>query len=133
MDDETRLQRPARFRFRIDLGEHFLGHRRVVLEGHGGDGLVTCHIADEPDEDGDAADGVVAGRQLRQLPADVEVLLLHADRHPTHEILVARIAREIGFTETSVSHEVAQLPKIVPRADTTIKAVTPYLAKYWRI
>jgi 5-oxoprolinase (ATP-hydrolysing) len=48
------------------------------------------------------------------------ICFLHADRHPTHEQLVARIAREIGFLEISVSHEAAPLPKIVARADTTV-------------
>jgi 5-oxoprolinase (ATP-hydrolysing) len=48
------------------------------------------------------------------------ICLLHADRHPAHEQMVARIAREVGFAEISVSHEAAPLPKIVPRADTTL-------------
>ena len=48
------------------------------------------------------------------------ICLLHADRHSQHERLVARAAREIGFREISVSHEVAPLPKFVARADTTV-------------
>jgi 5-oxoprolinase (ATP-hydrolysing) len=48
------------------------------------------------------------------------ICFLHADRHPAHERLVERIARDVGFEEISVSHRVAPLPKLVPRADTTV-------------
>jgi 5-oxoprolinase (ATP-hydrolysing) len=60
------------------------------------------------------------------------ICLLHADRHPAHEKLVARIAREVGFEEISVSHEVAPLPKIVARADTTVvdAYLNPVLRQY---
>ena len=46
-------------------------------------------------------------------------------RYPAHEQLVAKIAREVGFTEISVSSEVAPLVKIVARGDTT--AMDAYL------
>src|SRR3546814_12190116 len=86
--------------FRSDLGEHLLGHRRVVLESHCGDRRLSCHVAHQADEDGDAADGVVVSGQLCQLPADVEVLLLHVDHgalapghRPQDRPLVARAPR----------------------------------------
>ena len=50
----------------------------------------------------------------------VAVCLLHADRHGAHERLVGNIAREVGFTEISLSHVVAPLPKFVARTDTTV-------------
>ncbi len=64
-------------------------------------------------------------RQQLQSLADVgieslAVCLLHADRHGAHEQLVGRVAREVGFREVSCSHEVAPLPKIVARAETTV-------------
>ncbi|MEX2185285.1 MAG: hydantoinase/oxoprolinase family protein, partial [Pirellulales bacterium] len=63
-------------------------------------------------------------QQLESLrDAGVESLaicLLHADRHPAHEQLVARLARDVGFAEISASHETAPLPKMVARADTTV-------------
>ncbi len=60
-------------------------------------------------------------QSLRESGIDsLAICLLHADRHPTHEQLVAHIAREVGFTEISASHEAAPLPKIVARADTTV-------------
>lgn len=48
------------------------------------------------------------------------VCLLHADRHPEHERFVEQIAAELGFREVRCSHAVACLPKLVPRADTTV-------------
>jgi 5-oxoprolinase (ATP-hydrolysing) len=60
------------------------------------------------------------------------VCLLHADRHPEHERLVERVAREVGFREISVSHVVAPLPKLVARADTTVvdAYLNPVLREY---
>jgi 5-oxoprolinase (ATP-hydrolysing) len=78
----------------------------------------------------------VVRRQLDSLhTAGIESLaicLLHADRRPDHEQLVARLARHAGFTEVSTSHEVAPLPKIVPRADTTVldAYLNPVLREY---
>jgi 5-oxoprolinase (ATP-hydrolysing) len=48
------------------------------------------------------------------------VCLLHASEHPAHELLVGEIAREVGFDEMSLSHQVAPLAKIVSRGDTTV-------------
>jgi 5-oxoprolinase (ATP-hydrolysing) len=60
------------------------------------------------------------------------ICLLHADRHHDHERIIDRIAREIGFREISVSHAVAPLPKLVPRADTTVADayLNPVLREY---
>ncbi|MGD9633803.1 MAG: hydantoinase B/oxoprolinase family protein [Pirellulales bacterium] len=75
-------------------------------------------------------------RQLEELRAtgvkSLAICLLHADRHPAHEELVARVAREVGFTEVSVSHLVAPLPKLVARADTTVvdAYLNPVLREY---
>ncbi|MGC3969173.1 MAG: hydantoinase B/oxoprolinase family protein [Pirellulales bacterium] len=48
------------------------------------------------------------------------VCLLHAYRSGVHEEIVERIAREVGFTEISLSSSVAPLVKIVARGDTTV-------------
>lgn len=60
------------------------------------------------------------------------IALLHAYRYPRHEIMAANIAREIGFTQISVSHECAALMKFVSRADTTLvdAYLTPLLRQY---
>jgi 5-oxoprolinase (ATP-hydrolysing) len=48
------------------------------------------------------------------------ICLLHSFQHPAHEELVEEIARDVGFSEISVSHRVAPLIKIVSRGDTTV-------------
>ena len=50
----------------------------------------------------------------------VAIVLLHGYRHTDHESRLAHIARELGFEQISVSHEVSALMKIVPRGDTTV-------------
>src|SRR4029078_11204078 len=49
-----------------------------------------------------------------------------------HEREVAALAREIGFTQVSVSHEVAPLMRLVPRGDTTVvdAYLSPILRRY---
>ena len=62
----------------------------------------------------------------------VAIILMHAYKYPEHEAAVAKIAREIGFTQVSTSHEVSPLSKIVPRGQTTIvdAYLTPVLRRY---
>jgi 5-oxoprolinase (ATP-hydrolysing) len=50
----------------------------------------------------------------------VAIACLHGWDHPAHERRLAEIAREIGFTQISVSSEISGLIKFVPRADTTV-------------
>ncbi|WP_105428872.1 hydantoinase B/oxoprolinase family protein [Neorhizobium sp. T6_25] len=62
----------------------------------------------------------------------VAIVLMHAYRFPTHEQLIAHIARDIGFTQVSVSHEVSPLIKLVGRGDTTVvdAYLSPILRRY---
>ncbi|MGR9037593.1 MAG: hydantoinase B/oxoprolinase family protein, partial [Gammaproteobacteria bacterium] len=62
----------------------------------------------------------------------VAIVLMHAWRYPEHEIQLAQIARQIGFTQVSVSHEVSPLLKIVGRGDTTVvdAYLSPLLRRY---
>ena len=57
---------------------------------------------------------------------------MHAYRYPEHEQRVAALAREIGFPQVSVSHEVSPLIKLVGRGDTTIvdAYLSPILRQY---
>jgi len=48
------------------------------------------------------------------------ICLLHGFRFAQHEQLVARLAREAGFSEVSLSSEVAPLIRMVPRGETTV-------------
>ncbi|MFC7217746.1 hydantoinase B/oxoprolinase family protein [Streptomyces polyrhachis] len=60
------------------------------------------------------------------------VVLMHGYRYDAHEREVARAARELGFTQVSVSHEVSPLMKLVPRGDTTVvdAYLSPILRRY---
>jgi 5-oxoprolinase (ATP-hydrolysing) len=58
------------------------------------------------------------------------ILFMHGYRYPAHEQAAARIAREIGFPQVSVSHEVSPLMKLIARGDTT--AVDAYLSPILR-
>ncbi|MFL0355986.1 hydantoinase B/oxoprolinase family protein [Erythrobacter sp. GH1-10] len=62
----------------------------------------------------------------------VAIALIHAYKFPEHEREMAAIARAIGFTQVSASHEVSPLTKIVSRAETTVvdAYLTPILRRY---
>ena len=60
------------------------------------------------------------------------IVLLHGWRNPVHELAAAAVARNIGFTQVSVSHQVSPLIKLVPRGDTTVvdAYLSPILRRY---
>ena len=60
------------------------------------------------------------------------IACLHGWAYPAHERRIAAIAREIGFTQISVSSEISGLIKFVPRADTTVADayLSPVLREY---
>ena len=62
----------------------------------------------------------------------IAIVLLHGFRFTDHEARVAAIAREVGFTQVSVSHEVSPLMKLVGRGDTTVvdAYLSPILRRY---
>ena len=73
---------------------------------------------------------------LRRAKADgikaVAIVFMHAYRYPEHEKRVAALAREMGFAQVSVSHEVSPLIKLVGRGDTTVvdAYLSPILRRY---
>ncbi|MBS3954789.1 MAG: hydantoinase B/oxoprolinase family protein [Methylomicrobium sp.] len=62
----------------------------------------------------------------------VAIVLMHAWRYPQHELALGKIARAVGFTQISLSHQVSPLPKIVGRGDTTVvdAYLSPLLHRY---
>ncbi|MCP5083011.1 MAG: 5-oxoprolinase [Alphaproteobacteria bacterium] len=62
----------------------------------------------------------------------VAVVFMHAYRYQDHEKAVAALARDIGFSQVSVSHEVSPLMKLVGRGDTTVvdAYLSPILRRY---
>ena len=60
----------------------------------------------------------------------VAVVFIHGHRHPAHEARAGEIAREIGFSQISLSHRVSPLMRMVRRGDTTV--VDAYLSPILR-
>ncbi len=60
------------------------------------------------------------------------IAFLHGDRYPDHEIQISALARSIGFSQISVSHQVSPLIKWVSRGDTTVvdAYLSPILKRY---
>ncbi|HYC04251.1 MAG TPA: hydantoinase B/oxoprolinase family protein [Azospirillaceae bacterium] len=115
--------RPKIFARRIELPEQLYARVVEVPERVMADGTVLA----PPDLETTRA-GLAAAR------ADgfkaCAIVLMHGYRFPAHEKAVAEVARELGFTQISVSHEVSPLMKIVGRGDTT--AVDAYLSPILR-
>jgi 5-oxoprolinase (ATP-hydrolysing) len=62
----------------------------------------------------------------------IAIAFMHGYRYPDHERQIATIAREIGFTQISASHDVSPLMKLVARGDTTVvdAYLSPILRRY---
>ncbi|HEV7358485.1 MAG TPA: hydantoinase B/oxoprolinase family protein [Steroidobacteraceae bacterium] len=60
------------------------------------------------------------------------IVFLHGYRYVHHELAAESLAREVGFTQVSVSHRVSPLMKLVPRGDTTVvdAYLSPILRRY---
>src|SRR5271156_364016 len=60
------------------------------------------------------------------------IVFLHGYRYVEHELAAESLARQIGFTQISVSHRVSPLMKLVPRGDTTVvdAYLSPILRRY---
>ena len=57
---------------------------------------------------------------------------MHGYRFTAHEQAAGRIAREVGFTQVSTSHETSPMMKFVSRGDTTVvdAYLSPILRRY---
>ena len=62
----------------------------------------------------------------------VAIVFMHGYRYTAHELAAERVAREVGFTQVSVSHRVSPLMKLVGRGDTTVvdAYLSPILRRY---
>ncbi len=62
----------------------------------------------------------------------VAIVFMHAYRYQQHEMLAADLARQIGFTQVSTSHQTSPLMKFVSRGDTTVvdAYLSPILRRY---
>ncbi|HYS51108.1 MAG TPA: hydantoinase/oxoprolinase N-terminal domain-containing protein, partial [Burkholderiales bacterium] len=60
------------------------------------------------------------------------IVLMHGYRYKQHERRIAELARAIGYSQVSASHEVSPLMKLVSRGDTTVvdAYLSPILRRY---
>ncbi len=100
---------------------------------------VVIEIAERVAVDGTVLlplDEAAARQQLSKLRDDgidaVAIVLMHGWRYPDHETRLAAIARDLGFAQISIGHEVAPLIKLIGRGDTTVADayLSPVLRRY---
>lgn len=62
----------------------------------------------------------------------VAIVFMHGYRFHEHERLAANVAKKIGFTQISLSHQTSPLIKLVSRGDTTVMDayLSPILRRY---
>ncbi len=117
--------RPRIFDRHIVLPELLYGHVIEVDERVGAHGDVLQAI------------DVAATRAALQAAYDqglrcLAIVFMHGYRFTEHEAVTERLAREIGFTQVSVSHKVSPMMKLVARGDTTVvdAYLSPILRRY---
>lgn len=128
LGDQLRLayqNRPRLFDRHIVLPEML--YRRVIeaRERVRADGTVEV-----PLEEGHLVEEMAAAREAGL--SSCAVVFAHGYRYPSHEARAGELAREAGFSQVSVSHEVSPLMKMVSRGDTTVvdAYLTPILRRY---
>lgn len=117
--------RPEIFARHIVLPEQPYETVVEIAERVGADGEVVVPL----DEEAARSDL----QRVREAGIDaLAIVLMHGWTVTDHERRVAGIARELGFTQISVSHEVAPLIKLVGRGDTTLvdAYLSPVLRRY---
>ena len=117
--------RPQLFARQIILPELLYGEVIEINERMGALG----EVVEELDEA--AARAALEQAHARGLRS-IAIVLMHGYRHHAHEAKVAQLARDAGFAQVSVSHEVSPMMKLVARGDTTVvdAYLSPILRRY---
>src|SRR5450830_753457 len=117
--------RPQLFARHIVLPELLYGDVIEIDERMGAHGEVVA-VLDEA-----AAQAALVQAHARGLRS-IAIVFMHGYRYPAHEARVAELARQAGFTQVSVSHEVSPMMKLVARGDTTVvdAYLSPILRRY---
>ncbi|MHB1124660.1 MAG: hydantoinase B/oxoprolinase family protein [Ramlibacter sp.] len=117
--------RPRLFDRRIVLPELLYSavieaHERVGAQGDVIEPLDEAHLRAQLE--------AVFAQGLRS----VAIVFMHGYRFTQHEQAAGRIAREVGFTQVSTSHETSPMMKFVSRGDTTVvdAYLSPILRRY---
>ena len=122
---EDYAEDPYRNRTDVEI-KHDQAHSHDMVQGLSGEAV---RILQQPDE------SKIKG-SLQQLYDEgfrsVAVCLMHGYTFPTHEALVGKVAKEIGFEHVSLSHELMPMIKLVPRATSACADayLTPAIKKY---
>ncbi|HEU5482804.1 MAG TPA: hydantoinase B/oxoprolinase family protein [Sphingomicrobium sp.] len=117
--------RPAIFARKIVLPEQLYERVVEIDERIGADGKVVRSL--------DEAQAREALQKTREDGIDaLAIVLMHGWKYTRHETRLSAIARELGFSQISVSHEVAPLIKLVGRGDTSVidAYLSPVLRRY---
>ena len=126
--DALRIGNQARPRlFDLAIRLPSLLHERVVEIGGRMD---AAGREIEPLDEAAARTALAAARA--DAIAAVAILRMHAWKAPAHEIRLAALAREAGFTQVSTSHATSSLLRLVPRGQTTVvdAYLSPILRRY---
>ncbi|MGB3165396.1 MAG: hydantoinase B/oxoprolinase family protein, partial [Alteraurantiacibacter sp.] len=117
--------RPGIFALRIVKPERLERHVVEVEERVAADGTVLRAL------DEDAARRGLAALRAKGVEA-LAIVLMHGWTFTAHERRLAEIARELGFSQVSASHEVSPLVRLVPRGDTSVADayLSPVLRDY---
>ncbi|MFC5374133.1 hydantoinase B/oxoprolinase family protein [Brevundimonas faecalis] len=117
--------RPELFVRHIKLNDQLYDHVIEIDERMTADGGV-----DRPLDEARARADLTAARAAGFRA--IAVVLVHGWRFTDHERRLAEIAREVGFEQVSVSHEVGALIKLIGRGDTTVADayLSPILRAY---
>jgi len=111
--------------------------RHIVVPGQLYDRVIE--VRERVGADGDLVrplDAAAAASALRQAYDDgfraAAIVFVHGYRYPDHERRAGEIARGIGFTQVSESHEVSPLMRLISRGDTTVvdAYLSPVLSRY---
>ncbi|GAA5049582.1 hydantoinase B/oxoprolinase family protein [Erythrobacter westpacificensis] len=99
----------------------------------------TVEIAERVGADGEVLvplDEEAARRDFEALRKEgyeaLAIVLMHGWHFQAHEKRLTEIARELGFSQVSASHEVSPLIKLVPRGDTSVADayLSPVIRQY---
>jgi len=128
--DQLRIgyqNRPRLFALRIDLPDMLYARVVEAEERVDAEGTVLRTL-----------DETRLAEDLRLARADgfssAAIVFMHGYRYPAHERWAAEIARAMGFSNVSTSHETVPLIKFVSRGDTTVADayLSPALGHYVR-
>ena len=117
--------RPDLFALHIELPDLLYSEVLEIEERIGARGNILVTLNKDA-----AREGMI--KHYRKGLRSIAIVLMHGYRYHVHEKQLVVLAKEIGFTQISVSHEISPLIKLVSRGDTTVidAYLSPVLRRY---